>query len=256
MNESHSLNEEGVIEGRNAVIEALRAGRTIDKVYILKDTNDPAMRRIASKVKSAGAVVVDTDRRKLDQMSRTGAHQGVIAMVAVHEYVSIADIIERAKQAGQAPLIVVCDELSDPHNLGAIIRTVDAAGAHGVIIPKRRSVGLTATVAKTSAGAVEYVPIARVSNVSAALRELKKEGIWVYGTSADASNDMYKTDLKGPTAIVIGNEGKGIGRLVAENCDDMISIPMAGKMSSLNASTAAAVLLFEAARQRNLEKNG
>ena len=254
MNEGGFLYEEGIIEGRNAVIEALRVGRLIDKVYVLKGSNDATVRHIVSKAKSAGAVVVDTDRRKLDQMSRTGTHQGVIAIAAAHEYASISDILRRARQAGQAPLVVVCDELSDPHNLGAIIRTADAAGAHGVIIPKRRSVSLTATVAKTSAGAIEYVQVARVANISSALRELKKEGLWVYGSSADAHEDMYQADLKGPAAIVIGNEGSGISRLVAENCDVMVSIPMAGEMSSLNASAAAAVLLFEAVRQRNFVK--
>lgn len=244
---------ENIVEGRNAVIEALRAGRKIDKVFILKDTTDPTLRHIAAKARAAGAVVADADRRKLDQMSRTAAHQGVIAQVAVHEYASLEDIFAAAADRGEPPLIVICDELSDPHNLGAIIRTADASGAHGVIIPKRRSVGLTPTVAKTSAGALEHVPVVRVANIPAVIRELKDRGVWVYGAAAGGDCEMYGADLKGSSAIVIGNEGVGIGRLVAETCDRIISIPMKGKISSLNASASAAVLLYEALRQRRTD---
>ena len=241
---------DGVIEGRNAVIEALRAGTAIDKIYLMKGESDSALGHIASAAREKGIVVVDADRHKLENMSRTHAHQGVIALAAVREYASVDDILNAAREKGEAPLIVVCDELSDPHNLGAVIRTADAAGAHGVIIPKRRSAGLTAVVGKTSAGAVAHVPVARVPNLPALLKELKEAGVWVFGTAADGTTPLYQADLKGPAAIVIGSEGTGMGRLVAENCDFTVSIPMFGKINSLNASAAAAVLLYEAVRQR------
>lgn len=241
---------DGLIEGRNAVTEALRAGTAIDKVYIAKGETDAALGHIAAKAKAAGAVVVDVDRRKLDFMSRTHSHQGVIAIAAIREYVDVEDILAIAAEKGEKPLIVVCDELSDPHNLGAVIRTAECAGAHGVIIPKRRSAGLTAIVAKTSAGAVAHVPVARVPNLTKTLNDLKKEGIWVFGTAAGASTNLYDADLKGPAAIVIGSEGTGMSRLVAETCDFNVSIPMKGKLNSLNASAAAAILLYEAVRQR------
>ena len=241
---------DGIIEGRNAVIEALRAGVTIDKIFLLKGDTDATLGHIASTAREQGIVVVDADRRKLDGMSRTHSHQGVIAQCAVREYASVDDILAAAREKGEPPLIVVCDELSDPHNLGAVIRTADAAGAHGVIIPKRRSAGLTAVVAKTSAGAVAHVPVARVPNLTALLKELKEEGIWVFGTAAGGTTSLYEADLKGPAAIVIGSEGEGMSRLVAETCDFTVSIPMFGKINSLNASAAAAVLLYEAVRQR------
>ena len=241
---------EGLIEGRNALTEALRSGRTIDKLYVAEGSTDKALARLAALAKEAGAVVVPTDRRKLDQMSPTGAHQGVIAAVAAHEYATLDEILALAAERGEAPLIVICDELSDPHNLGAILRTAECAGAHGVVIPKRRSVGLTAVVAKTSAGAVEYLPVARVANIANTIRELKEKGVWVYGTAADADSSLYRTDLTGPSAIVIGNEGEGMSRLVRESCDVLVSIPMRGKISSLNASASAAILLYEALRQR------
>ena len=241
---------DGVIEGRNAVIEALRAGTAIDKIYLMKGEGDSALGHIASAAREKGIVVVDADRRKLDGMSRTHALQGVIALAAVREYVDVEDILNIARERGENPLIVVCDEISDPHNLGAVIRTADAAGAHGVIIPKRRSAGLTAVVGKTSAGAVAHVPVARVPNLPALLKELKEEGVWVFGTAANGTTSLYQADLKGPAAIVIGSEGAGMGRLVAENCDFTVSIPMFGKINSLNASAAAAVLLYEAVRQR------
>ena len=241
---------DGIIEGRNAVIEALRAGETIDKIYLQQGETDRTLGHIASTARAAGVVVVEADKRKLDAMSRTHAHQGVIALAAVREYVSVESILSAAAEKGEAPLIVVCDEISDPHNLGAIIRTAECAGAHGVIIPKRRSAGLTAVVAKTSAGAVAHVPVARVPNLPALLKELKEAGVWVFGTAMDGTTPLYQADLKGPAAIVIGNEGSGMGRLVAENCDFTVSIPMFGKINSLNASAAAAVLLYEAVRQR------
>lgn len=241
---------DGIIEGRNAVIEALRSGTAIDKIYIARGETDATLGHIASTAREKGVVVVEADRRKLDGLSRTHAHQGVIAMAAVREYVSVDEILAAAREKGEAPLLVVCDELSDPHNLGAVIRTAECAGAHGVIIPKRRSAGLTAVVAKTSAGAVSHVPVARVANLPSLLKELKKEGIWVFGTAADGDTSLYDADLKGPAAIVIGSEGDGMGRLVAENCDFKVSIPMRGKLNSLNASAAAAILLYEAVRQR------
>ena len=241
---------DGIIEGRNAVIEALRAGASIDKIFIQKGETDKTLGHIASTARAAGVVVVDADKRKLDFMSRTHAHQGVIALASVREYVSVEDILNIAREKGENPLIVVCDEISDPHNLGAIIRTAECAGAHGVVIPKRRSAGLTSIVGKTSAGAVSYVPVARVPNIPALLEQLQKEGVWVFGTAAEGTTTLYSADLKGPAAIVIGSEGEGMTRLVREKCDFLVSIPMKGKISSLNASAAAAILLYEAVRQR------
>ena len=242
--------DENLIEGRNAVTEALRAGRTIDKLYIASGETDKALARLAAMARQAGAAVVECDRRKLDQMSQTGAHQGVIAQAAVHDYCTVDEMLALAKERGEAPLLVLCDELTDPHNLGAILRTAECAGAHGVIIPKRRSVGLTAVVGKASAGAVEYMPVARVANLTQTIEVLKKQGVWVFGTAADADTALYGADLKGPAAIVIGSEGEGMSRLVAESCDFKVSIPMKGRISSLNASAAAAILLYEAVRQR------
>lgn len=241
---------DGILEGRNAVSEALKSGRTIDKVFIAAGETDRGLQRLAAQAKAAGAVVGAVDRRKLDQMSVTHAHQGIIAMAAAHEYASLEDILALAAERQEAPLIVICDELTDPHNLGAILRTAECAGAHGVIIPKRRSVGLTAVVAKASAGAVEYMKVARVPNIAAAIRTLKEKGVWVFGTAADGAVSLYNADLCGPAAIVIGNEGVGMSRLVSDSCDLKVSIPMKGKISSLNASNAASILLYEAVRQR------
>ena len=225
---------DGVIEGRNAVIEALRAGTAIDKIYLAKGDTDSALGHIANTARANGVVVVNADRRKLDEMSRTHAHQGVIAVAAVREYASIEDIFQRAEEQGEAPLIVLCDELSDPHNLGAVIRTAECAGAHGVVIPKRRSAGLTAIVAKTSAGAVSHIPVARVPNLTALMKELQKRGVWIFGAEMNGTTSLYEADLKGPAAIVIGSEGSGMSRLVAETCDFTVSIPMKGKINSLN----------------------
>ena len=241
---------DGIIEGRNAVTEALRAGTAIDKIYLLKGEGDSALGHIASAARERGIVVSHADRRKLDAMSRTHAHQGVIAVAAVREYASVEDILAAAKAKGEAPLVVICDELTDPHNLGAVIRTAECAGAHGVVIPKRRSAGLTAVVAKTSAGAVSHLPVARVANLASLLERLKKEGLWIFGAAAEAATPLYDADLKGPAAIVIGSEGSGMSRLVAERCDVLVSSPLRGKLNSLNASAAAAVLLYEAVRQR------
>jgi len=239
-----------VIEGRNAVLEALRAGVTLDKIFIAKGEIDGTLKHIASTARAVGAVVVDANKRKLDAMSLTHAHQGVIAIQAQAEYATIEDILDIARKKGEEPLIVICDEISDPHNLGAIIRTCEAVGAHGVIIPKRRSAGLTATVAKASSGAVYHTAVARVPNISAAITELKKSGVWVFGASAGGDTQLWQTDLKGSAAIVIGSEGAGISRLVGEHCDFHVSIPMFGKISSLNASVSAAILMYEAVRQR------
>ena len=235
-----SSQADGIIEGRNAVIEALRAGTAMDKIYLAKGETDATLGHIASTARSKGIVVVEADRRKLDAMSATHSHQGVIAVAAVREYASVADILQAARDKNEPPLVVVCDELSDPHNLGAVIRTAEAAGAHGVIIPKRRS-----------AGAVSYRPVARVANLTSLLKELKEEGLWVFGTAADGATSLYQADLKGPAAIVIGSEGDGMSRLVREQCDFLVSIPMRGQVNSLNASAAAAVVLYEAVRQRS-----
>lgn len=241
---------EGQLEGRNALQEALKSGRTIDKVFIAAGDTDRSLQRLAAQAKEQGAVVVPVDRRKLDMMSVTHSHQGVIALAAAHAYCTVDEILEEAASRGEAPLIVICDELSDPHNLGAIMRSAECAGAHGIIIPKRRSVGLTAVVAKASAGAVEYMKVARVANINNAIAELKEKGVWIFGTAAEGAVPMYQADLSGPAAIVIGNEGMGISQLVRKNCDVMVSIPMKGKISSLNASNAGAILLYEAVRQR------
>jgi 23S rRNA (guanosine2251-2'-O)-methyltransferase len=246
------LENEGVIEGRNAVLEALRSGVNIDKVFIAKGETDAALRHIASTARAAGAAVVEADRRKLDSMSITQSHQGVIAMAAYTEYVEISDIIELAHNKGEQPLIIICDEISDPHNLGAIIRTCEATGAHGVIIPKRRSAGLNATVAKASSGAIFHIAISRVANLTAAVKELKKAGVWIFAASTDGDSMLWESDFTCAAAFVIGSEGSGISRLLSENCDYKVKIPMSGQLSSLNASVSAAVLLFEAVRQRKI----
>ncbi len=243
-----------IIEGRNAVIEALRAERAIDKIYINKGDVDKTLGHIASKARDRGIVVVECDRRKLDFMSVTKAHQGVIAVCAVRDYCSVDDILSCAEEKGEAPFVIICDEISDPHNLGAIIRSAECAGAHGLIIPKRRSAGITAIVDKSSAGAAEHALIARVPNIPAVLKELKDRGLWVYGTAADGDSDLWHTDFTGPMALVIGSEGDGMGRLVRENCDFIVSLPMKGKLNSLNASAAAAVTMYEVLRQR-MEKS-
>ena len=243
---------EDLIEGRNAVTEALRAGRSIDQIYIAKGEVDKTLGHIASKARDLGIVVVEADRRKLDAMSVTKAHQGVIALAAVKEYCTVDDILAIAEERGEPPFIILCDEISDPHNLGAILRTAECVGAHGIIIPKRRSAGLTSIVDKTSAGAAEHMAVARVPNLPAAIRELKERGLWVFGTAADASASLWQTDFTGAVCIVIGSEGDGMGRLVTEHCDALVSIPMRGKVNSLNASAAASVMMYEVLRQRAL----
>ena len=241
---------DGLIEGRNAVLEALRSGRTIDHVFLAEGDTDRALSRLAGMAREAGAVVKTADRRKLDAMSPTGAHQGVIAFAAAHAYSTVDEMLADAEAKGEAPLLVICDELSDPHNLGAILRSAECAGAHGVIIPKRRSVGLTAVVGKSSAGAVEYMKVARVANLPAVIEDLKKRGVWIFGTAASGDRLLYDADLRGPAALVIGSEGFGMSRLVEERCDFLVRIPMMGHINSLNASAAASILLYEAVRQR------
>ena len=239
---------DGMIEGRNAVIEALRAGTAIDKIYLAKGETDKTLGHIASKARAGGVLVVDAVRGMIDAMSRTHAHQGVIALAAVREYVTVESILQTAADRGEAPLLVICDEISDPHNLGAILRTAECAGAHGVIIPKRRSAGLTSIVGKTSAGAVSYLPVARVPNIPALLRELQQQGVWIFGTAAEGATSLYEADLKGPAAIVIGSEGQGISDAVLALCQKTVKIPMSQRCESLNAAIAAAVLLWESYR--------
>ena len=233
-----------IIEGRNAVMEALRAGRAIDKLFINKGEVDKTLGHIASAARDKGVVVVECDRRKLDFMSQTHAHQGVIAVCAVREYCTVDDIFAIAEGRGETPFVIVCDEISDGHNLGAIIRSAECAGAHGIIIPKRRSAGLTAIVDKASAGAAEHMAIARVPNLPAVIRELKERGLWIYGTAADGQSDLWHTDFTGPLALVIGSEGDGISRLTLEKCDYRVSLPMSGAIDSLNASVAAGVMMY------------
>ena len=241
---------ENQLEGRNAVLEVLKSGRDIEKIIVQKGNVEGTIRRIVGIAKEKGVVVQEVVKQKLDEMSQTKNHQGVIAIVSEHEYVDVEDIINSAESKGEKPLIIILDNITDPHNLGAIIRTAECAGAHGVIIPKRRSVGLTAVVGKTSAGAIEYMPVARVTNIARTIDDLKSRGIWV--ACADMGGDDYfDASLDGALALVIGSEGEGVSRLVKEKCDFTVSIPMYGKISSLNASVAAALLMYEAVRQRN-----
>ncbi len=230
--------------GRNAVTEALKSDREIDTLILMRNNNNPALSRLASMAKEKGAVVKEVDSKKLDFMCGGANHQGVAAYVAAHEYASIEDIFAYAEEKGEAPFIVVCDEIEDPHNLGAIIRTAECAGVHGVIIPKRRSASLNFTVGKTSAGALEYMRVARVSNLASTIDELKEKGCWVYGADMDGT-DYKKTDFSGAVVLVIGSEGKGIGKLIRQKCDDIVSLPMKGNINSLNASVAAGILMYE-----------
>lgn len=241
--------EEFTIEGRNAVIEAFRSGRTVDKVFLLDGCQDGPVRTIAREAKKAGSLIQYVDRERLDHMSETGKHQGVVAYAAAYEYAEVEDILKAARDKGESPFLFILDEIEDPHNLGAIIRTANLSGAHGVIIPKRRAAGLTATVLKSSAGALNYTPVAKVTNIAATIEELKKEGIWFVCGGMDGEL-MYHLNLKGAIGLVIGNEGSGVSRLVREKCDMTAAIPMKGDIDSLNASVAAGVLAFEIVRQR------
>ena len=241
--------EEFTIEGRNAVIEAFRSGKPIDKIFIQDGVQDGPVQTIKREAKKHNTMVKFVTKERLDQLSETGKHQGVIAYAAAYEYAEVEDILEVARQKGEAPFVFLLDNIEDPHNLGAIIRTANLAGAHGVIIPKNRAVGLTATVARTSAGALNYTPVARVTNMAKTIEDLKKEGMWF--VCADMGGTvMYDLNLTGSIGLVIGNEGEGVGRLVKEKCDFIASIPMKGDIDSLNASVAAGVLAYEIVRQR------
>lgn len=247
------VQEDGrILEGRNAVLEAFRSGKTIDRLLIQDGCQDGPIQTIKREAKRCGTMVDFVRKERLDQISQTGMHQGVIAYIAAYEYAEVEDILARAKEKGEPPFLILLDDIEDPHNLGAIIRTANLAGAHGVIIPKRRAVGLTATVARTSAGALNYTPVARVTNLCATIEELKKEGMWF--VCADMNGEsMYHLNLTGPIGLVIGNEGDGVSRLVKENCDFTASIPMKGEIDSLNASVAAGVLAYEIVRQREFQ---
>lgn len=243
--------QEFTIEGRNAVIEAFRSGKTIDKLFILDGCQDGPIQTIKREAKKGDTIVKFVEKERLDQMSETGKHQGVIAYAAAYEYAEVEDILQKARDKGEAPFIFLLDNIEDPHNLGAIIRTANLAGAHGVIIPKNRAVGLTATVARTSAGALNYTPVAKVTNMAKTIEDLKKEGMWFVCADMGGTT-MYDLDLKGAIGLVIGNEGSGVGRLVKEKCDMIASIPMKGDIDSLNASVAAGVLAYEIVRQRTM----
>ncbi len=253
MKESFNKNEkhtnENLIEGRNAVLEAFRSGKPIDKLYVLDGCQDGPVRTIVREARKHDTIIQFVEKERLSQLSETGRHQGVIAFAAAYEYAEVEDMLNLAKEKGEDPFIILLDNIEDPHNLGAIIRTANLAGAHGVIIPKRRAVGLTATVAKTSAGALNYTPVAKVTNLVKTMEELKEKGLWF--VCADMGGTaMYDLNLKGPIGLVIGNEGEGVSRLVRENCDFIASIPMKGDIDSLNASVAAGVLAYEIVRQR------
>ena len=244
--------QESKVEGRNAVLEAFRSGRVVDKLFVQERCEDGPVKTILREAKKHDTMVRFVKKERLDQMSDTGKHQGVIAMTAAYDYAEVEDILEKAREKGEPPFILLLDNIEDPHNLGAIIRTANLAGAHGVIIPKNRAVGLTATVARTSAGALNYTPVARVTNMARTIEELKKQGIWFVCADMGGTS-MYSLDLKGPIGLVIGNEGDGVSRMVKEKCDFIASIPMKGDIDSLNASVAAGVLAFEIVRQRTME---
>ena len=241
--------EEFTLEGRNAVIEAYRAGKTIDKLFVLEDCKEGSMNTVLREAKKHDTVINYVKKERLDQMSETGKHQGVIGYLAAYEYATVDEILDKAREKGESPFVILLDDIEDPHNLGAIIRTANLSGAHGVIIPKHRASGLTATVAKTSAGALNYTPVAKVTNISKTIEELKKEGMWFVCADMGGTT-MYDLDLKGSIGLVIGNEGKGVSRLVKEKCDFVASIPMFGDIDSLNASVATGVLAYEIVRQR------
>ncbi|MBE6828491.1 MAG: 23S rRNA (guanosine(2251)-2'-O)-methyltransferase RlmB [Ruminococcaceae bacterium] len=235
--------------GRNAVTEALKSNREIDTLFLARGNSAPALARLAAIARENGAVVKEVDSKKLDYMCAGGNHQGVAAYVAAHEYVSVDDILAYAKEKDEPPFIVVCDEIEDPHNLGAIIRTAECAGVHGIIIPKRRSASLNYTVGKTSAGALEYMKVARVANLASEIDNLKKQGLWIYGADMDGE-DYRRVDASGPAALVIGSEGRGLGKLIRQKCDVIVSLPMKGRINSLNASVAAGILMYDFSSKR------
>lgn len=238
------------LEGRNPVLEALKSDRPINKIVVSKGDKEGSIRQLIALAREKGIVVQETDRSNLDKVSITHAHQGVIAYVAIKDYVEVDDILEAAASKGEPPFIIILDGITDPQNLGSILRTADAVGAHGVIIPKRRAVGLSSVVSKASAGAVEYVPVARVTNIAQTIEYLKKNNIWVIGTDQSGREAFYEADLKGALALVVGSEGEGMGKLVTEKCDIVVNIPMKGKISSLNAAVAGAIVMYEISRQR------
>lgn len=244
---------ENMVEGRNPVIETLKSDRTIEKLYVAKGAVEGSIKKIIAMARDKGLVVNEVEKIKLDNMSTTGAHQGVIALVTPYVYFEVQDILDTAKQRGEDPFIIILDEIEDPHNLGSIIRSVNVLGAHGVIIPKRRSVGVNATVLKSAAGAAEHIKIAKVTNLNMAIKELKEKGIWIIGADM-GGKPCYETNLTGPIGLVIGSEGFGISKLVKENCDTVISIPVIGEVSSFNASVAAGITMYEVVRQRNLKR--
>jgi 23S rRNA (guanosine2251-2'-O)-methyltransferase len=248
--------EEQYLAGKHPVLEALKAGRALNKIWLSEHAQRHLVGPILEEAKARGVVVQYADKRKLDQMVPDLTHQGVVAQAAAMAYVEVEELLARAAERGEAPLLVLLDEVEDPHNLGSVLRTADCTGVHGVIVPKRRSASLTAVVAKTSAGAIEYVPVARVSNLVQTIEKLKDAGVWIAGAAGEAETDVYRSNLKGPLAIVIGNEGRGLSRLVREKCDFLISLPMFGRINSLNASVAAGVILYEALRQRRGAEGG
>ncbi len=256
-NNEKEINRENndLLIGRNAVLEAINSGRTIDTLFVAKGERGGSVSSILRACKDKGVVIKEVDVKKLDFMCFNANHQGVAAKCAVKEYSSVDDIFRLAEERGEAPFIIICDELEDPHNLGAIIRTAEVAGAHGIIIPKRRSASLNTTVAKSASGALEYMPVARVTNIANEIERLKEKGIWVFGADMEGKDYTY-FDYNIPCAIVIGNEGKGIGTLVSKKCDEMISLPMFGKINSLNASVAAGVLMYEVVRKRSIKSGG
>lgn len=239
-----------ILEGRNPVIEALKSGREINKILIASGASEGSIRQIFSMAKEKGIIVQKVERSKLDAISESDSHQGVIAYVAAYNYSDLEEVLNRVEAEGRDPFVIICDEINDPHNLGSIIRTANAVGADCVIIPKRNSVGITSVVAKTSAGAIEYVPVCRVSNLSQTIEKLKARGIWVAAADMDGTSEHFKANLKGKMALVVGSEGAGISRLVKENCDFVVRIPMKGAVTSLNASVAASILMYEVFRQR------
>lgn len=244
-------NDSDIIEGRNPVMEALKAGRTINKILVANGSKEGSIKKIMGMAKEAGIVIQHVDRQKLNQVSTSDNHQGIIAYVSAYDYVELKDLLDKLENKEGDKFLMILDEINDPHNLGSILRTADAVGVDGVIIAKRRAVGLTSVVSKTSAGAIEYVPVCKVGNISRAIDEIKERGIWVAGADMDGEANHYKSNLKGNIALVMGNEGKGISRLVKEHCDFLVKIPMVGQVSSLNASVAAGVLMYEVYRQRN-----
>jgi len=240
-----------MLEGRNSVLEALRSDRTINKILISKGDKEGSIKQIIALAKEKGVVVQETDRISLDKISTTRAHQGVIAFVAAKDYVEVEDILEIAKSKGEDPFVILLDGITDPQNFGSILRTANAVGAHGVVIPKRRAIGLTAAVSKASAGAIEYVPVARVTNLSQTIEYLKEQNLWIVGTDQSGEKSFYESDLKGPIALVIGSEGEGMSRLVSEKCDFIVNIPMKGEISSLNAAVAGAIVMYEILKQKS-----